>query len=95
MSIYIIVFKARSLYDENDSMLIGFLPFGEIPENSVLVNAIFDPNCLVEVETGGIKGVHYDKHLALEHLKLEKAWRTQDKVWMVEITEKGAKRVNK
>lgn len=87
MSIYIITFQNKSGSEKD--LNVGFLPFSVIPKNSILKIKMFDDDICFEFgELGGIKGIHYDKEYAEEHLKLEKNWRNHDNVWMTEIKEK-------
>jgi hypothetical protein len=92
MSVYIITFQSKWKDPDYDENLpdIGFLPFEQIPENSILKKKFFDRNTCFELgDLGGLKGIHYDKIYAEEHLRIEKDWRGKNNyVWMTEIIPK-------
>ena len=73
--VYLIITKYR-----DDTLDIGHMPLDQVPEDSILWKAMRDPEKLIDIERGMIRGIHFDQDLAEEHLKLEKAWRTHEKV---------------
>jgi len=63
-------------------LAIGFLPFSQIPEDSILQKAVFDTNIYIRLREYGIEGIYEDKTLAEEHLRIERAWRDKDNLWI-------------
>ena len=60
----------------DDNIDMGYLPFMQIPPDSILWKALKDPERSgFSFGSAGINGIHYDLDLAEEHLKLEQAWR--------------------
>lgn len=85
--LYIICFASKLCRDcDKFGILLGFLPYENIPEGSIVREAIYSG--LESIRTGedGVTGVYQNKELAEEHLRLEKEWRRNDEVWMVIIT---------
>ncbi len=78
---YIVIWKHQFEKDVD----IGYLPYFQIPEGSILRKAIFDGGKYLHTSSGGILGIYYNKELAEEHLKIESAWRNRDKLWIKEI----------
>jgi hypothetical protein len=74
------------MWEHSIGLDTGFLPFGCIPRG-VLRNAIFDTNDVLEVRQHGIMGIYEKKKLALEHMRLEKAWRgDRNRFWIEKIS---------
>lgn len=63
-------------------LAIGFLPFTQIPRNSILREAVFDNGHILKVHDYGIEGIYEDETLAEEHLRIERAWRDKDNLWI-------------
>jgi hypothetical protein len=64
---------------------VGYLPYIQIPEGSILRKAIFSGEEYIHADGGGILGIYFNKELAEEHLKIESAWRNRDKLWIMEV----------
>jgi len=69
-TIYIIVIQICDM--EID---IGYLPFERIPAESILWKAMREDR-VINYMDAGIQGIHHDYDLAMEHLVIEKAYRT-------------------
>lgn len=75
---------------DND-LMIGYLPFKQIPKESILQKALFNGELYEAEEKGGFKGIYTLRKYAEEHLKIEKAWRDQDILWIVKLEGKKIK----
>ena len=82
---YIVIWK--TWIEKENELNTGFLPYFQIPEGSILRDAIFSGSEYLHANGGGITGIYHNKELAEEHLKIESAWRTRDKLWIMEVKE--------
>ena len=85
---YIVIWKTwLGLKDIVKDLDVGYLPYFQIPEGSILRKAVFSGEEYLRRNGGGILGIYYSKELAKEHLKIESAWRNRDKLWIMEVKE--------
>ncbi len=78
---YIVFWKFKEC-GEKERLDIGYLPFMQIPKESILREAIFSGDYDLTMKSGALLGIYQDKELADEHQKLESAWRTRDQLWV-------------
>lgn len=86
--IYIVIWQ-----DRFNGIMIGYLPFDRIPQDSNLRHALFSPDYHLQIDSsGGLRGIYEERHLAAEHMRIESNWRNNPerevRVWIQTIKAK-------